>query len=656
MATENSNLATPVELVGNAEDVQNVTVVDAQAEDASVESVVDVVASEVEASFAEEDAALDAEKAGLALDEEIAEESDAEDVDKNNLTGKSKQDLVDMFAELLEQEPVQTLRKSVEAIKIAFYKQHRAEVDAARKAFEAEQGEGAEFVPAVDALEVRLKDLFKEYRRRRDEYIAELDNHKEENLKTKLAIIEELKELVNSDETLNNTFAKFRELQQRWKDTGVVPQAKVKDLWETYNLHVENFYNFIKINKELRDLDLKKNYEQKMLLCEQAEALAVEPSIVEAFHKLQKLHDEWREVGPVANEYKESLWERFKAASSRINKQHQEYFETIKQEQVKNLELKTELCQTTEALAEQPYTSRKEWNKASDKLLEIQKVWRTIGFAPKKDNTRIYERFRAACDRFFEAKREFYAGVKTEMEHNLQLKNEICEAAEALQNSDDWKHATDELIALQTKWKEVGAVSRRYSDQVWKRFRAACDKFFERKSQHFASVENEYETNLQKKLALIEEMKTADIKSGGYDMIKEFQRRWSEIGYVPIKHKESVQKKYKEAVDVMFGILRGSERDRSMNRFKERLQGIKGAGDKRLRSERERLYNKVRQMEQDIALLENNIGFFSKSKNADAMIADIKEKIVKAKRELQDTIEKVRLIDSHNAEAAENQE
>ena len=656
MATENSNLATPVELVGNAEDVQNVTVVDAQTEDASVESVDDVVASEVEASFAEEDAALDAEKAGLALDEEIAEESDAEDVDKNNLTGKSKQDLVDMFAELLEQEPVQTLRKSVEAIKIAFYKQHRAEVDAARKAFEAEQGEGAEFVPAVDALEVRLKDLFKEYRRRRDEYIAELDNHKEENLKTKLAIIEELKELVNSDETLNNTFAKFRELQQRWKDTGVVPQAKVKDLWETYNLHVENFYNFIKINKELRDLDLKKNYEQKMLLCEQAEALSVEPSIVDAFHKLQKLHDEWREVGPVANEYKESLWERFKAASSRINKQHQEYFETIKQEQVKNLELKTELCQTTEALAEQPYTSRKEWNKASDKLLEIQKVWRTIGFAPKKDNTRIYERFRAACDRFFEAKREFYAGVKTEMEHNLQLKNEICEAAEALQNSDDWKHATDELIALQTKWKEVGAVSRRYSDQVWKRFRAACDKFFERKSQHFASVENEYETNLQKKLALIEEMKTADIKTGGYDLIKEFQRRWSEIGYVPIKHKESVQKKYKEAVDVMFGILRGSERDRSMNRFKERLQGIKGAGDKRLRSERERLYNKVRQMEQDIALLENNIGFFSKSKNADAMIADIKEKIVKAKRELQDTIEKVRLIDSHNAEVAENQE
>lgn len=650
MATENSNYATPVESVGAADDALNVTAVESVAAEAAPSNDVEIAAAEVAADFAEEDAALDAEQAGLAIGEETAEEEAAADVDKNDLSGKSKQELVDMFATLLESEPVQTLRKSVEAIKIAFYKLHRAEVDAARKAFEAEQGEEAEFSPAVDTLEVRLKELFKEYRRRRDEYIANLDSIKEENLKIKLAIIDELKELVNSDETLNNTFAKFRELQQRWKDTGVVPQAKVKDLWETYNLHVENFYNFIKINKELRDLDLKKNYEQKLQLCEQAEALMVEPSIVDAFHKLQKLHDEWRETGPVANEYKESLWERFKAASSRINKQHQEYFDSIKQEQLKNLELKKELCAKTEALAEQPYTSRKEWNKASERLIEIQKMWRTIGFAPKKDNTRIYERFRSACDRFFEAKREFYAGVKSEMEHNLQLKQEICEAAEALQSSEDWKRATEELIALQAKWKQVGAVSRRYSDQVWKRFRAACDNFFERKAKHFASIEDEHETNLKKKLALIEEMMAADIKEGGYDMIKEFQRRWSEIGYVPIKQKDAVQKKYKEAVDLMFGTLRGSERDRSMNRFKERLQGMKGAGDKRLKNERERLYNKVRQMEQDIALLENNIGFFSKSKNAEAMIADIREKIAKAKQELQLTIEKVRMIDARSAE------
>ncbi|MBR6759288.1 MAG: DUF349 domain-containing protein [Alistipes sp.] len=658
MTTENSNLTTPVESVGNAEDVQNVTSVESATVEAVAESESQTenlnVAEEAQpvevVDFAEEDAALDAQQAGLSLDDETAEEQAAEDVNLQDLNSLNKEQLVELFASQLESEPIHTLRKSVEAIKIAFYKLHRAEVDAARKAFEATAAEGEEFSPAVDAVEVRLKDLFKEYRRRRDEYIADLDKHKEENLKVKLEIIEELKELVNSDETLNNTFAKFRELQQRWKDTGIVPQAKVKDLWETYNLHVENFYNFIKINKELRDLDLKKNYEQKVALCEQAEALVMEPSIVDAFHKLQKLHDEWRETGPVANEYKEALWERFKAASSRINKQHQDHFESIKQEQMKNLQLKTELCEKTEALIEQPYTSHKEWNKVSENLLEIQKVWHTIGFAPKKDNTLIYERFRSACDRFFEAKREFYAGVKSEMEHNLQLKQEICEAAEALQASEDWKHATDELIALQAKWKGIGTVPRRYSDQVWKRFRAACDKFFERKAQHFAGVENEHAANLERKLALIEEMQAADIKTGGYDMIKEFQRRWSEIGYVPIKQKDAVQKKYKEAVDVMFATLRGSERDRSMNRFKERLQSMKGSGDKRLRSERERLYNKVRQMEQDIALLENNIGFFSKSKNAEAMIADIREKIAKAKRELQDTIEKVRLIDSQSAE------
>ena len=641
MATENSNYSAPVESVDVVEDVQEKAI-----ENASAEEVEQVMPA---ADVTEEDAVFDAEQAGLSLGEEIAEEMLSEDVKGGDVANMSKQELVSLFASLLESEPVHTLRKKVEAIKIAFYKQHRAEVDAARKAFEAENGEEAEFTPAVDALEVELKELFKEYRSRRDSYIADLDKIKEENLAVKLAIIDELKELVNSDETINTTFAKFRELQQRWKDTGVVPQTQVKDLWETYNLHVENFYNFIKINKELRDLDLKKNYEAKLSLCEQAEALIMEPSIIDAFHKLQKLHDEWRETGPVANEFKEQLWERFKDASSRINKQHQEYFDAIKREQTRNLELKSELCEKTEALIEQPFTSRKEWNKASEQLLEIQKIWRTIGFAPKKDNTRIYERFRTACDGFFAAKREFYAGIKSEMEHNLQLKTEICEAAEALQASEDWKHTTDELIALQAKWKDIGAVPRRYSEQIWKRFRAACDAFFEHKSKHFAGVESQYEDNLRKKQALIEEMAAADIKSGGYDMIKEFQRRWSEVGYVPIKHKDSIQKSYKQAVDAMFAVLRGSEHDRSMNRFKERLQSMKGGGaDKRLRAERERLYNKVRQLEQDIALLENNIGFFSKSKNADAMVADIREKISRTKRELQQTIEKVVLIDKEN--------
>ena len=617
---------------------------------------------EVQVDFSDEDAALAARSAGLELDEATAEEEAAERLAaeapaaEDRFAGKSKEELVALFGKMLGEQPVQALRRDVEALKIAFYRLRRAEVEAARRRFIEEGGAEEEFSPAVDGAEVQLKELFREYRRRRDEFIAGLEAEKEKNLATKLGIIEELKELVDSDETLNHTFTKFRELQQRWKETGIVPQQHVKDLWETYNLHVENFYNFIKINKELRDLDLKKNYEQKLALCEAAEALVLEPSIVEAFHKLQKLHDEWRETGPVANEFKETLWERFKEASSRINKQHQAFFENIKAEQTKNLELKAGLCEQTEELAQQLYTTRKEWNRASDRLLEIQKVWKTIGFAPKKDNTRIYERFRTACDRFFEAKRRFYADVKTEMEHNLQLKNELCEAAEALQMSEEWKKTTDELIALQARWKEIGAVSRRYSDQVWKRFRAACDKFFERKAAHFSDVDGQYEQNLVRKQALLDEMAAADVKEGGFEMIKEFQRRWSEIGFVPIKRKDEIQKRYKECVDTLFSVLRGSERDRSMSRFREKVSAFKASGDRRIRTERDRLYNRVKQLESDIALLENNIGFFAHSKGAEALIADVREKIERAKREMADTIEKVKLIDREAARESEDRE
>ncbi len=620
------------------------------AEPVETEADEDEAPANVEVDFSDEDAALAARSAGLELDEATAEEDAAEraageESSEDRFAGKSKEELVGLFARMLEEQPVQSIRRDVEALKIAFYRLRRAEVEAARRRFVEEGGAEEDFTPAVDGVETQLKELFREYRRRRDEFIANLEAEKERNLKIKLEIIEELKELVNSDETLNHTFTKFRELQQRWKETGIVPQQQVKDLWETYNLHVENFYNFIKINKELRDLDLKKNYEQKVALCEQAEALLLEPSIVEAFHKLQKLHDEWRETGPVANEYKEALWERFKAASSRINKQHQEHFEALKAEQVKNLGLKTELCVATEELAAQPLTTRKEWNRASDRLLEIQKTWKTIGFAPKKDNNRIYERFRTACDRFFEAKRQFYAGVKAEMEHNLQLKLELCEAAESLSGSEEWKKATDELIALQARWKQIGAVARRHSDAVWKRFRAACDKFFERKSAHFASVDGEHEENLRRKLALLDEMEAADVKAGGYEVIRDFQRRWGEIGFVPIKQKDAVQKRYKAAVDALFSVLRGSERDRSMDRFREKVSTLKASGDRRLRSERERLYNKVRQLEQEVALLENNIGFFAKSKNAEALVADVRAKIDRARGEMAAAIEKVKLID-----------
>ena len=643
MATEKINLTAPEELVGNvAEDAQTTsttTKTTTEAHDAE-----QLTQTTFSAEFADEEAALAADEAGLSIGEETSEEEEAQAASTDVISALNEAELITLFASKLESEAVQTLRPTVEAIKIAFYKLHRAKVEAERKAFLEAGGSEEAFTPSESEHEQRFKELFATYRNERDKHIAAMEADKEQNLKTKLQIIEELKELVNSDETMTTTFTRFRELQTRWKETGLVPQANVKDLWETYNLHVENFYNFIKINKELRDLDLKKNYEIKISLCEQAEALTLDNQIVESFRKLQKLHDEWRETGPVAIEYKETLWERFKEASSRINKRHQEYFESIKAEQTKNLALKSELCEKVEAFTAQPTLSRKEWNKLSEELLEVQKTWKTIGYAPKKDNNRIYERFRAACDKFFERKREFYAGVKSEMEHNLALKNELCEQAEALSVSEDWKHATDELIALQTKWKQVGPVARRHSDAIWKRFRAACDKFFERKAEHFSSIDSEHDENLKLKQALLEEMRAADVKAGGFDLIKDFQRRWSQIGFVPIKQKDALQKEYKTIVDGMFGVLRSSERDRSMNRFKERVQNMKGG--KELRSEREKLFNKVRQMEQDIATLENNIGFFSKSKNAETLIADVREKIERTKRDMQQIIEKIKLIDA----------
>ena len=646
MATEKINLTAPEGPVGTiAEDAQMTTDLKNETKEMTVTTDAEVVVENMSEVFADEEAALAADEAGLDMGEATIEEQEAP-MAGDDISGLGEAELVALFAAKIESEPVQTLRPVVEAIKIALYKQHRAKVEAEKRAFVEAGGDEASFVPAVDEHEVRFKELFALYRNERDKHIAMLEASKEENLKVKLAIIDELKELINSEENINTTFARFRELQQRWKEAGLVPQQNVKDVWETYNLYVENFYNYIKINRELRDLDLKKNYEAKLALCEQAEELALEAQIVEAFRKLQKLHDEWRETGPVAIEFKESLWERFKEASSRINKRHQEHFEGLKAEQMKNLALKQELCEKTEALLVREILTRKDWNKASEELLEIQKVWKTIGFAPKKDNNRIYERFRTACDKFFELKRNFYAGVKNEMEHNLALKQELCAEAEALAMSEDWKHATDELIALQARWKQVGPVARRHSDAIWKRFRAACDKFFERKSAHFSSVDSEHEQNLKLKQALLEEMKAADVKAGGFDMVKEFQRRWSQIGFVPIKQKDALQKEYKAIVDAMFSTLRSSERDRSMNKFKERVSNMKGSNQ--LRSERERLFNKVKQMEQDVALLENNIGFFSKSKNAEALIADVREKIARAKRDMSELIEKIHLIDEES--------
>lgn len=661
MATENKELSVPEEQVNatGIEDTMSASTVpvteESEKESPTAESAVKETETTQEPSavdFSDEEAELAANAPEFDLEEsEVDENKETEESDTVDYSGNNNSQLLSIFSELLHTRPVQTIRKNVDAIKIAFYKNYRNEVDQLRKKFIEEGGTIEDFVPPTNDEEQRFKTLFAEYRQKRNEYLAQIETEKEENYQKKLQIIEELKELINSNETLNHTFTAFRDLQHRWKEIGLVPQSVVKDLWETYNLYVENFYNFIKINKELRDLDLKKNYEAKIQLCEEAEALVLEPSVINAFHRLQKLHEQWREIGPVANEYKDQLWDRFREASSKINKRHQEYFDTLKEEQKKNLDLKTELCVKAEELVAAPPVSRKEWNKASEQLIEIQKVWKTIGFAPKKDNTKIYERFRNACDRFFENKRNFYLQIKAEMETNLQLKNEICAQAESIQDSEEWKKTTDELIALQKRWKEIGPVARRHSDAVWKRFRAACDHFFERKAAHFSTIDTQYEENLKQKQALLEELKAfverEDMANDGFETLKEMQRRWSEIGFVPIKQKDAIQSEYRKVVDAAFAKLRGNEKERHLERFKGKLQSLSSEGnnDRRIRHERDRLYNKMKQLEADIALLENNIGFFSKSKNAESMIRDVNEKIAKAKQEMETIIEKINLID-----------
>jgi len=588
------------------------------------------------------------------MDEEISEVGDLKESKiseaVNELATKTKQELLAYLESIIEEGPIQNIRRNVEAVKIAFYKRYNAEVDQLSRAFTEAGNEPETFVPPLDEAEQKLKELFAKYRKKRDEYLSTLERRKEDSLAIKQHIIEELKELVNSNETLNHTFNTFRDLQQKWRETGPVPIAYVKDVWETYNHHVENFYNYIKINKELRDLDLKRNYEAKTKLCEEAEALFLDSSVINAFNKLQKLHEQWRETGPVVPEHKEAVWERFKAASSRINKQHQEHFDRLKAEQQRNYELKRELCKKVEDLCEGIYTQRKDWAKASEELVEIQKVWKRIGFAPKKENTKIYERFRATCDRFFELKRNYYLGAKSEMEHKLQQKIDICALAESLQESEDWNKTTDEFIALQKRWKEIGPVARRHSDAVWKRFRTACDRFFERKGLHFSEWEAEHDVNLASKRALLEEMEAYSVKEAEFDAIKEFQRRWNEIGHVPFKHKEAFNKKFRALVDTMFASLKGNDRDRSLDRFKTKISTMKSSGGNKLRSERERLYSKVKLLESDIATLENNIGFFSKSRNAEAMIAEVKPKIEKSKEEMNRIIEKVKLIDRENGE------
>ena len=559
---------------------------------------------------------------------------------EQNYGEKTLAELSELFQSLTESEDRMKRSKEAEAIKSAFYK--RLSKEKAEAGEDAAVDEPDENTPSEEstvpmqsgpispfaAIEAGFKALYVGYKKERAEYNREQDAQREENFAKKQTVIEELKALVEAPGDMKDAFPKFREIQNRWREIGPVPQQNFRDINDTYQLYVTKFYDLVDINRELRDLDFKKNLEAKTAYCEQAEALAEEEDVVEAFKELQKLHELWKDLGPVAKEYRESIWERFRAATSVINKRYQAHFEGLKAQQVENLSAKTALCEQVEAIAGKEITSSTEWNALSKEIEEIQAKWRSIGFATRKENQKIYERFRAACDKFFERKRASFTEFKDSMNANLEKKMAIIAEAESLKDSTDWKATGDRFIELQKQWKEIGAVPRKKSEQIWKRFRAACDAFFTARDNRPAGPGN-LSGNLAAKKALIEEIK-AYVPDAEKDEAarKEFTEKWNAIGFVPFKEKDAVQAAYREVMEEKFPGF--GSRGRRENGRRE-----SGRAERRPLSETDRLKEQFNQLQQEIQTYENNIGFFGLSKGAEQLKAQMQERIDAAKAKLE---------------------
>ena len=567
-----------------------------------------------------------------------------------NFAEKTLAELSGLFQSLSESEDRMKRSKEAEAIKSAFYK--RLSKEKAEAGEDAAVDEPDENTPAEEqtvpmqsgpvspfaAIEAGFKSLYVAYKKERAEYNKELDAQREENLGKKQAIIEELKVLVEEPGDMKDAFPKFRDIQNRWREVGPVPQQNFRDVNDTYQLYVTKFYDLVDINRELRDLDFKKNLEAKTAFCEAAEALAEDDNVVEAFKELQKLHEQWKDLGPVAKEFRDEIWERFRAATSVINKKYQAHFEGLKEQQAQNLEAKTALCEEVEAIAGKEITSSTEWNALSKQIEEIQAKWRTIGFATRKENQKVYDRFRAACDKFFERKRASFTEFKDSMNANLEKKMAIIQEAESLKDSTDWKATGDRFIELQKQWKEIGAVPRKKSEQIWKRFRAACDTFFTARDNR-PDGPGSLGANLTAKKALIEEIKAYVPADAAADAqaAKDFAAKWNEIGFVPFKEKDKIQAQYREAMQEKFPRTSGN--------------GGSRGGERRPLSEKDKLKEQFNALQQEIQTYENNIGFFGLSKGAEKLKAQMQERIDAAKVKLEELKAQIRA-----KEAQEGQE
>lgn len=578
-------------------------------------------------------------------------EDDSDEDDGSSINAETIEEIVAALKTLSQSEFPK--RSDVNQLKELFYRSLRNETERQKAAFIADGGEEIDFVVQESELYVEGKELLNRIKEIRANYLAKEEAERESNLVKKRAIIEKITELIDNQgqDDFNKVYQEFRSLQQEWNDLGQVPKTQANSIWQTYQRQVEKFYDLVRINNEFREYDFRKNLELKTELCEIAERLDDEPDIVSAFHQLQKLHQEWREIGPVSRKDREPIWKRFKEASTVINKKYHAHFEKLREGETENLKLKKELCEKLESIDYEQIKTLKDWNKHLKQVLAIQEEWRTIGFVPRKWNKKIYERYRAACGLFFKNKKEFHRSNREQMDENLKKKLELCERAEAMKDSQDWKKTTEDMINIQKEWKAIGPVPRKHTDTTWKRFIAACDHFFEQKKIHTSSQYEKEVKNLEEKRAIIEKINNMDHTTDADESLKLLRAlmdEWYQIGFVPFKEKDAIYEQFRAAADAQFDRLNIDKEERHLEDFKSNLADLSSSdsGKSQLLRERDKLMRQYERMKAELQTYENNLGFLSiSSKKGNSLLDDMNQKVKKIKSQLELLVKKIEVID-----------
>jgi len=588
---------------------------------------------------------------------EVVNEEESEEVasqeEQPRKVYESKAEVLDRVKEIAHGDEAPQ-KDEVDYLKTSFYKLHIAEREAKLKAYIDGGGDPDAYQIAPDEDEEVFKAEMGIIKERRAQLFKEQEAEKQANLERKLAIIDKIKNMITSPEDANKAYQEFKALQAEWREIKNVPAEKANELWRNYQLYVEQYYDLLKLNSEAREYDFKKNLELKTRLCEAAEKLAEEPDVISAFHQLQKLHAEYRETGPVSKELREEIWARFKAASTVINKRHQQHFEEIRAKEEDNLARKTALCEKVEAIAASEKKGSGDWEKLTKQIIDIQAEWKTIGFAPQKMNVKIFERFRAACDDFFARKAEYFKGLKESFKANADKKRALIEKAKALQDSTDWKSTSDKLIALQKEWKTIGMVPKKLGDQLWEEFLGACNKFFEARNAAGAGQRNEEHANLAKKREVIEKLKSVAQEAGDniQERVQKLVEEYNAVGHVPFKEKDKLYEEYHAVLDKLYKDLNISVAKRRLNNFKQNLKQVAERGENALDNERARLFRQYEAIKQEVQTYENNLGFLNaSSKKGNSLIDEMNRKVQKLKDDMNLVREKIKAIDSENKQA-----